>query len=114
MLVPSHAKEIRCWVYVAFLFLGAGWSYESIMYLAGVCKLSRSYGIVHGQGNDTMAIIWGYMLLAFNALFDGLHPRKDPCDNDWPVGSYQASIAGKEICGGRYFGVVWCCTHDQE
>ena len=94
--------------------LASGWSWKSIFYLSGVCKLNRSYAVVHGDGNDTMDTVWAYIKHGFNSLFEGVHPNVDPWNQPWPAGSYQAHIAGKHICDGNFFGVVWVLTHDLE
>ena len=82
--------------------------------MGGVCKSNRAHASVHGAGNDTWEYIWKYFVLAFNSLFLGFHPEKDPFDREWPVGSHQRAIAGHPIGGGYYFGVIWVLTWDQE
>ena len=59
------------------------------------------------MGNDTWDIMWDYITLGFNYLFEGTHPESDPYDEPWPANSRQAALAGKEISNGEYFGVVW-------
>ena len=47
-------------------------------------------------------------------MFEGTHPAVDPFDNPWPANSRQEALAGKDICNGEYFGVVWVFANDKE
>ena len=92
----------------------ASWGFESIFHIASFAKVCRSYGSVHGEGNDTWHIMWDYIKLGFDSLFDGFHPATDPYDEPWPIGSRQANLAGTPICNGEYFGVMWVLANDKE
>ena len=90
------------------------WGFDSIFHIASWAKVCRAYQQVHGAGNDTWDIMWDYITLGFNALFEGKHPEFDPYDEPWPANSRQAALAGNEICNGEYFGVVWVFANDKE
>ena len=83
------------------------WGFESIFHIASWAKVCRAYKEIHGAGNDTWDIMWDYIVLGFNSLFEGTRPALDPYDNPWPANSRQEALAGKDICNGLYFGVVW-------
>jgi hypothetical protein len=90
------------------------WGWDSIFYIASFAKVCRSYASIHGEGTDTWAVLWDYIRLGFDALYNGVHPSVDPYGMPWPVGSRQAAIAGKRICNGHYFGVIWVIANDKE
>ena len=90
------------------------WGFESIFHIASWANVCRAYKEIHGAGNDTWDIMWDYIVLGFNSLFEGTHPALDPYDNPWPANSRQEALAGKDICNGLYFGVVWVFANDKE
>ena len=88
--------------------------FGSTFHVASFAKVCRAYSTIHGVGNDAWGIMWDYILLGWNSLFEGRHPEVDPYDDPWPVGSRQAELAGKEICDGKFFGVMWILANDKE
>ena len=92
----------------------SNWGFGSIFHIASFAKVCRAYSTIHGVGNDTWSIMWDYILLGWNSLFEGKHPEMDPYNDPWPVGSRQAELAGKEICNGKFFGVMWILANDKE
>ena len=48
-------------------------------------------------------------------MAEGTHPRKDPDGNNWPRGSYRASVAGEPLCPNSGLrAVIWVLAGDME
>ena len=62
---------------------------------------------------DTLKVVWQWVVFFLNALFVGTHPPLDLDGQPWRPGSYDASVAGTEICGGRRL-ICWSLTGDLE
>lgn len=93
--------------------LSSGWS--AFCWLLGCFpKVSRCHGAVHGRINDTWAVIYQYVVHAFNGLYMGIHPELDPFDEPWPANSRAAHLAGKQICDGKFFGTCLQFSGDRE
>jgi len=94
--------------------LHKGWSEDNTSLLACFPKNCRTYGSIYGEACDTWDVYWKYIAHGLKAMYEGRHPERDPYEIEWPAGSYSASIAGKELCGGNFFGVVWGIASDME
>jgi hypothetical protein len=92
--------------------LGSGWSWKSVFLLALLPKVCCCSVAKHGV--SSLNEIWAYIRLGFEALFRGQHPLTDIHGEPWPANSWQAHLAGRDIAGGTFRGVVWTIAADLE
>ena len=58
--------------------------------------------------------LWDMVVHFLNSGFDGKHPDVDPEGVDWPADSFEWKHAGKDLCGGSFFMVLWGLPADLE
>ena len=58
--------------------------------------------------------LWSRIVHLFNAGYRGFHPEMDENDDHWDAGTSQATYAGKPLCNGEYFLVMWSGAGDLE
>ena len=89
------------------------WSMATMFLCMCFPKACRSYGSVHGPDGDTWKTLWKYVAHAIKSLYLGVHPQLDPDGQPWedPMCIF---LAGKPVCGGNYFFVMWGYPMDHE
>ena len=67
-----------------------------------------------GYAEDTWDRLWRRMIWCYTALYYGVHLAWDEWGDEWPEGSFEASIAGTWLTPEHHRFVVWNLEADRK